>query len=129
MHGGAPKGRRKSLGVFGAAARPSVGRSRSRSEAELLSILNKSKGKESDPGIQSESGTPSTSDVKPSLPLTPTKKKRRQASSSTEEKWAYKDKIELVDLEVVVSRPMEDGEERRFEVLSPSISFAVYACQ
>jgi len=104
-------------------------RRHSRSEAELLSILNKSKAKDSEVDLRS-APTPSTSSSKPSLLATPTKKKKaRQASSGTDEKWVYKGKAELVDLEVVVSRPMADGEERRLEVLSPVTSFAVYACK
>jgi hypothetical protein len=109
-NGGANKDKRKSLGVMGAGGR-------SRSEAEILSLLDKSKAKGSDADLRS-------------APTTPTKKKKvRQASNSTEEKWVYKGKADLVDVEVVVSRPMEDGEERRLEVLSPEISFALYACK
>jgi FYVE/RhoGEF/PH domain-containing protein 5/6 len=49
-----------------------------------------------------------------------------------QERWEYKGKTALVDLEVVVPRRrlgMEtaEGEERRLEVLSPEGSFVVYA--
>jgi FYVE, RhoGEF and PH domain containing 5/6 len=116
-HGGANKDKRKSLGAMGASGRPPLGRSRSRSEAEILSIPDKSRAKGSDADLRS-------------APTTPTKKRKvRQASNGTEEKWVYKGKADLVDLEVVVSRPVEDGEERRLEVLSPEISFALYACK
>jgi FYVE, RhoGEF and PH domain containing 5/6 len=116
-NGGANKDRRKSLGVIGAGGRPPLERSQSKSEAEILSLLDKSRAKGSNADLRS-------------APTTPTKKRKvRQASNGTEEKWVYKGKADLVDLEVVISRPMEDGEERRFEVLSPEISFALYACE
>ena len=113
-HGGANKDKRKSLGAMGAGWRPPLERSRSRSEAEVLFLADKSKAKGSDADLRS-------------APTTPTKRKARPASNGTEEKWVYKGKADLVDLEVVVSRPVEDGEERRLEVLSPEISFALYA--
>jgi FYVE, RhoGEF and PH domain containing 5/6 len=125
---GVNKDRRKSLGVTGAGGRSPMSRSRSRSEAELT-MLNKSRGKNSDLDLPSESTNTPASNSKLSVPVTPTKKRVRPASSGGEERWWYKGKAELVDLEVVVSRPMEDGEERRFEVLSPETSFAVYACK
>jgi hypothetical protein len=104
--------------------------SHSRSEAELSSILNKSRKKDPDPDLQSESATtPASESSKPNMPPSPTKKKVRRASSGVDEKYVYKGKAELVDLEVVVSPSMEDGEERRFELLSPETSFAVYACK
>jgi hypothetical protein len=46
-----------------------------------------------------------------------------------EERWVYKGKGELVDLEtVLVGGGIEDdGGRKRFEILSPEGSFAVYA--
>jgi FYVE/RhoGEF/PH domain-containing protein 5/6 len=49
-----------------------------------------------------------------------------------QERWEYKGKTALVDLEVVVPRrrlgmETSEGEERRLEVLSPEGSFVVYA--
>ena len=44
---------------------------------------------------------------------------------STDDKWVYKGHTDLVDIEVVVGSALEY--ERRFEVLSPGGSFAVYA--
>jgi len=44
---------------------------------------------------------------------------------SNDDKFVYKGRIELVDLEVVVGSVLED--ERRFELLSPEGSFVVYA--
>ena len=125
--GGANREKRKSLGGINAFGRSPMERSRSSSEAEL-SVLNKSRGKNSNPDSQPESVASAASDPKPSIPVTPTKKKVRHASSGAEERWVYKGKVELVDLEVVVGQQIEDGEERRFEVLSPETSFAVYAC-
>ncbi|KAJ7691928.1 hypothetical protein B0H17DRAFT_1330923 [Mycena rosella] len=58
-------------------------------------------------------------------------KRRRHASSGggagEEGRWVYKGRAELVDLEVVPSAGREEGEERRFEVLSPGASFVLYA--
>jgi hypothetical protein len=116
------KDKRKSLGLTSSGGKP-IARSRRRSEAEL-SALKTSKAKDSD----SDLAISSPSDSKSRSLATP-KKKIRHASSSAEEKWVYKGKVDLVDLEVVVSRPMEDGEERRFEVLSPETSFVLYACE
>jgi hypothetical protein len=44
---------------------------------------------------------------------------------SVDDKWIYKGHADLVDIEVVVGSALED--ERRFEVLSPGGSFAVFA--
>ena len=51
----------------------------------------------------------------------PLKKKH----GSNDDKFVYKGRVELVDLEVVVGSTL--GDERRFEVLSPEVSFVVYA--
>ena len=94
-------------------------RTRSKSEAELNAILH---------ARNSEPASPPRPSSKPVLSSSPTKRTIvRHASSGTEERWVYKSKIELVDLEVVVIPPREDGEERRLEILSPEGSFAVYA--
>ena len=50
-----------------------------------------------------------------------------QSNPSSEEKWVFKGKAQLVDLEVVIVGGLSDGQERSFEVLSPEGSFAVYA--
>ncbi len=47
--------------------------------------------------------------------------------SSNDETWIYKGRAELVDLEVVISSTHEEGEERRFEILSPHGSFVLYS--
>lgn len=51
-----------------------------------------------------------------------------ERNSSIDERWNYKGRVELVDLEVVVNPTGRDEAERtRFDVLSPEVSFAVYA--
>lgn len=45
---------------------------------------------------------------------------------SADERWVYKGRLDLVDVEVVVASEW-GGEQRRFEVLSPEESFALYA--
>jgi hypothetical protein len=77
-------------------------------------------------------------------PPAPALPSRRHINTSDgtgiEEKWVYKGRAELVDLEVIVSPGVEgmreregegfsEGWERRFEVLSPEGSFVVYACE
>ena len=67
---------------------------------------------------------------------------RRSASSSfafsggnprysgvEEEKWWFRAKADLMDLEVVVPHVtgLESGEEGRFDILNPEMSFALYA--
>ena len=55
-------------------------------------------------------------------PPPPTMVKKRGLN---DDKFVYKGRVELVDIEVVVGSALED--ERRFEVLSPEGSFVVYA--
>lgn len=55
------------------------------------------------------------------VPPTPQGLKRH---SSTDDKWIYKGKVDLVDMDVVVGTALED--ERRIEVLSPEGSFVLY---
>lgn len=58
----------------------------------------------------------------------PMAKQTTSASTNTDERWSFKGRAELVDLEVVVSPAGRDQEDRtRFDVLSPEVSFAVYA--
>lgn len=119
-------------------SRPPMLRSRSKSEAELSMLKDNYQGvPSSDPDIDSPS---------PSTPTTPSKQVSRNAARKSyhppsnivrrnasngggEERWVYKGRSELVDLEVIVSPAREPGEERRFEVLSPEGSFALYAGQ
>jgi FYVE/RhoGEF/PH domain-containing protein 5/6 len=46
-------------------------------------------------------------------------------NASVDDKWVYKGRADLVDIEIVVGSSLED--DRRFEILSPGGSFAVYA--
>ncbi|KAF8074617.1 hypothetical protein FPV67DRAFT_589035 [Lyophyllum atratum] len=111
--------------------RPQMLRSRSKSEAELSQLIVHS------PGVEVDKESPS-----PSTPSTPSKHLgknaarksyhppanfKRNPSSGGDERWVYKGRAELVDLEVVVSPPREQGEERRFEILSPEGSFVLYS--
>ncbi|KAL6308388.1 hypothetical protein BKA93DRAFT_725852 [Sparassis latifolia] len=95
----------------GPSRRPQMVRTRSKSDADVPLAAEAIKRKESLLKFMI-SGSP--------------KKKTRHASSGTEEKWVYKGHVDLVDLDVV-SPPRELGDERRFEVLSPQHSFAIYA--
>ncbi|KAI0931186.1 hypothetical protein AcV5_005267 [Taiwanofungus camphoratus] len=92
--------------------RPPMIRTRSKSDADLFTAAEAIKGKESV--------------LKFKLGGSP-KKKARHASNGSDERWIYKGHIDLVDVEIVVSPSRESGEQRRFELLSPHQSFAVYA--
>lgn len=105
-------------------ARPGMMRSRSKSEAELTTLWVNSA-----PNGNNGNGNGGVK-AKSVLPLPRKKgkdKKKRQASSGAEERWVFKGRAELVDVEVIVSPQREVGEERRFEVLSPEGSFVLYA--
>lgn len=94
--------RRSDVLFRGAGQRPAFKRTRSKSENEIPALKGKAQaGARLGPG-PSSAGVP-------------------------EEKWSFKGKVDLVDIEVVVSSLRENGEERRLEILSPEISFAVYA--
>ncbi|PBK98864.1 hypothetical protein ARMGADRAFT_481939 [Armillaria gallica] len=99
--------------------RPLMIRTRSKSEAELPSLL---RSRINGSPVKSRSVIPPPT-RKSQLPGSGV---RRQASSG-DERWVYKARAGLVDLEVVVTSPREAGEERRFEVLSPEGSFVLYA--
>lgn len=96
----------------GSSLHPPMVRTRSKSDADVLQ-LKAIKRRES--GLKLKLSSPS-------------KKKTRHASSSTEDRWVYKGHLDLVDLEVVVATSREAGDERRIEVLSPQKSFALYTC-
>ena len=97
-------------------------RIQSKSEVELNATLHARNSEPAPPP------GPKTTSSKPLISSSPSKRTVvRHASSGTEDRWVYKSKIELVDLEIVVIPPREDGEERRLEILSPEDSFAVYA--
>lgn len=90
----------------GSPGRPPMVRTRSKSDAEIRV---------------------SSSRLKAEFHPSPTRKKQRHASSGAEEKWLFKGYVQLIDVEVVISPPRESGEHMRLEVLSPRISFALYA--
>lgn len=92
--------------------RPALVRTRSKSDADMRVVADALRRKESV--------------LKFRLPVSP-KRKARHASSGTDERWVYKGYVDLVDVEVIVSPPREADDERRFELLSPQQSFAVYA--
>ena len=115
-----------SMGFMGVGRRPPMVRSRSKSEAELSSALRFREHGSADGAPVPR--RPPMSSGNTSAPTTPTKRKPRQGSNGEErERWVYKGKCDLVDLEVVVTPAHEDSE-WRYELLSPEVSFAVYAC-
>ncbi|EJD03537.1 uncharacterized protein FOMMEDRAFT_132998 [Fomitiporia mediterranea MF3/22] len=85
--------------------RPEFKRSRSKSENELPAI---------------------TKSHKSQVPVSP-KKPNKVQQSVPEERWWFKGKAELVDIEVVFSSMREPGDERRLDILHPEMSFALYA--
>ncbi|KAF8159873.1 hypothetical protein B0H34DRAFT_705183 [Crassisporium funariophilum] len=100
--------------------RPPMLRSRSKSEAEL-SMLTSETGPESPPVTpQRPERRKSQYHIPPPPP--PNMVKRH---GSADDKWVFKGRVELVDLDVVVGTALED--ERMFEVLSPEGSFVLYA--
>lgn len=112
--------------------RPPMTRSRSKSEAELSTLKAETSGDGRTPSMNSGRETPS-------VPATPVKANRGKVLStspppppimpkrtySVDDKWVYKGRVELVDLQVIVGSALED--ERKFEILSPEGSFTVYA--
>jgi hypothetical protein len=101
-------------------------RSRSRSEAELSALRSRAQAGGSGNGC-SQPASPTRASPTRHV-VNPTRTKKRQASStSCDERWWLKGKVELVDLEIVVTPPTEVGEECRLEVWCPEGSFAVYA--
>ncbi len=121
------------IGVkVGLSSRPMVVRSRSRSEAELSALRSRVQPGGSGNGLFPPSQPTSPTHPSPTPPsrsiASPSRtKKRKGSSASCDERWWFKGKVELVDLEIVVTPPTEVGEECRLEVWSPEGSFAVYA--
>jgi FYVE/RhoGEF/PH domain-containing protein 5/6 len=109
------------------AVRPGITRKRSKSDAELPTLRTTREIAQA--GRISEGGEAHSSSVLPkSKSAFPRiKKKKRSATSGAEEKWIYKGRAELVDVEVVPSLHGDLGGERRLEILSPEASFAAYA--
>jgi FYVE/RhoGEF/PH domain-containing protein 5/6 len=117
------------------AERPPMTRTRSKSDAdvsaqqiEAQSLHSRDDSRSRDTGGNSLPVTPqrSSKSVLPSgsPPPVPNMAKRRY---SVDDKWTYKGRIELVDIQVIVGSALED--ERRFEILSPEGSFVLYASQ
>ena len=98
-------------------------RTRSKSEAEISSL----KDDDLSPGAESSPVSTQKLDRRKShfhaVPPPPPSMVKKHGSN--DDKFVYKGRVELVDLEVVVGSALED--ERRFEVLSPEGSFVVYA--
>jgi len=115
-------------------SRPVMGRNRSKSEAELTLLRVRAASNTTSPSAPPPKPTAKSALPPPKTPYHhPTSNMIKRHASSTnaaaggEERWVYKGRAELVDVEVVVSPPREVGEERRFEVLSPEGSFVLYA--
>ncbi|PFH53218.1 hypothetical protein AMATHDRAFT_137895, partial [Amanita thiersii Skay4041] len=53
--------------------------------------------------------------------------KLNSGSNSGDERWVYKGRLDIVDIEVVVPPASDWREQRRIEILSPDGSFALYA--
>ncbi|KAH9479756.1 FYVE, RhoGEF and PH domain-containing protein 6 [Psilocybe cubensis] len=126
--------------------RPRMTRTRSKSEAELESLRVETNAdarrgyahlKES-PSTPSSPRTPPRSNdsdggtklkshphVPPSRPAPPPPIMPSKRTVSSDDKWVYKGRVELVDVQIVVGSALED--ERKFEVLSPEGSFLLYA--
>lgn len=94
-------------------------RTRSKSEAELSMVRARDAMGDRSPS------RPKSSAKMPYLHPAPSGIKRM--GSGNDERWIYKGRAELVDLEVVISSTHEEGEERRFEILSPHGSFVLYS--
>ena len=126
--------------MAGRGFRPAVSRSRSKSEAELSALRARFVAASSNASLHMTNQSP---DLEPpaarpysAIPqhsaLTNMKRHAStfasSSSASSEEKWTFKGKAELVDLEVVVVSGSEEAQDRQFDVLSPEGSFVVYAC-
>ncbi|KAF5332282.1 hypothetical protein D9611_008166 [Ephemerocybe angulata] len=102
---------------------PPLLRNRSRSEAELPRVSNVERNHP--PSVPS---TPTKYDRRQSYhtpsPVPPPMAKRRGASAS-DERWVYRGKVDLIDIDVTVGSVLT--EEYRFEILNPEESFVVYA--
>ncbi|KAG6849678.1 hypothetical protein H0H93_006394 [Arthromyces matolae] len=108
-------------------------RSRSKSEAELSSLevgdVNRERSDSQQRDPSPSTPTRITANNRPRRSYHPPSSmiSRRNGSDNGNEKWTYKGRAELVDLEVVVPQNREEGEERRFEILSPEGSFVLYS--
>ncbi|KAJ6631980.1 hypothetical protein B0H10DRAFT_2206385 [Mycena sp. CBHHK59/15] len=104
---------------------PSMVCTLSKSETELRTVRSGSGGGGS--GGSGESVLPPMCKSAYHHPVSRMKWQQHSSSGTMEEgRWVYTGRMELVDLEVVVTS-REVREERRFEVLSPQGSFVLYA--
>lgn len=106
--------------------RPMMIRTRSKSEAELPTLrafLTPPSGET----LATRSALAQPTRVRHHPVFSPPKPKRHASTGNGEERWMYKGSIGVIDLDVVVTPTLENGEERRVEVLSPQGSFALYA--
>jgi len=100
-----------------------MARSRSKSDAEMTTRSSNEGGEVEPPFSTPSSPTKVGRHYHMGSPPPPPSMAKR--NPSTDDKWVYKGHTDLVDIEVVVGSTLEY--ERRFEVLSPGGSFAVYA--
>lgn len=63
----------------------------------------------------------------PTLVRVQTSPKRAGNSVQSDERWLFKGKVDLVDVDVVVSPVREPGDETKLEILCPEASFAVFS--
>ncbi|KAF5316300.1 hypothetical protein D9619_006559 [Psilocybe cf. subviscida] len=124
---------------FSHGERPPMSRSRSKSEAELPTLMktatpptNNSDGRPLSSlvsGRGNEAALPRTPPRRPSIaplkatPLPPPIMPKR--TPSQDDKWIYKGRVQLVDVQVIIGSALEDV--RKFEILSPEGSFVLYA--
>ena len=125
-----------------------MARIRSKSEAELALLKDKAEDTTLTPiSVTSPSPSAPSSPSKrthaqhkryslhPPAPALPSRRHSTNRDAiGAEERWVYKGRAELLDLEIVVSPGVGinsegygEGKERRLEVLSPEGSFVVYA--
>ena len=108
-------------------ARPPMVRTRSKSDADVSRLQARAAAESvGNSGPSRPSGTPK---AQRSLIPPPSSRIKRHGSQANagDERWTYKGRASLVDLEVIVSPAREPGEERRLEVLSPEGSFVLFA--
>ncbi|KAL1696757.1 hypothetical protein GGG16DRAFT_85229 [Schizophyllum commune] len=108
-------------------ARPPMVRTRSKSDADVSRLQARAASESvENNAVSRPSGTPK---AQRSLIPPPSSRIKRHGSqaNAADERWTYKGRASLVDLEVIVSPAREPGEERRLEVLSPEGSFVLFA--
>ena len=111
--------------------RPSMTRSRSKSEGELPTL------KVGTPDEDAEHNVLNSGSGEDSVPITPVRASKVKYHNSPppppnmakrryslDDKWVYKGRIALVDVEVIVGSTLEG--DRKFEILSPEGSFVLY---